>query len=91
VVIGPIICEVAFEYCIAYIMFMKYIQLMIFKNIIVIYSENQLHLANTFFGRNAENPKPGGIYLGRPESKDLLGIALAQVNELHHFKVNGPQ
>jgi hypothetical protein len=30
-------------------------------------------------------------YEGRPESKDRLRIALAQVNEFHHFKVNGPQ
>jgi hypothetical protein len=27
----------------------------------------------------------------RPECKDRLRTALAQVNELHHFKVNGPQ
>jgi hypothetical protein len=30
-------------------------------------------------------------YEGRPESKDRLRIALAQVDELHHFKVSGPQ
>jgi hypothetical protein len=30
-------------------------------------------------------------YAGPPESKDHLHIALAQVNELHHFKVNAPQ
>jgi hypothetical protein len=30
-------------------------------------------------------------YEGRPESKDRLRIALAQVNELRHFKLNGPQ
>jgi hypothetical protein len=27
----------------------------------------------------------------RPESKDSLRIALAQVDELQHFKDNGPQ
>jgi hypothetical protein len=31
------------------------------------------------------------LYEGRPERKDRLRIAFAQVNELHHFKVNGPQ
>jgi hypothetical protein len=36
--------------------------LMEFKNIIIVYSENQLHLANTLFERNAENLKLGGIY-----------------------------
>jgi hypothetical protein len=30
------------------------------------------------------------LYEGCPESKDRLCIALAQVNELHHLKVNGP-
>jgi hypothetical protein len=30
-------------------------------------------------------------YEGHPESKDLLRIAVVQINELHHFKVNGPQ
>jgi hypothetical protein len=30
-------------------------------------------------------------YKGRPESKDRLRIGLAQVNEMHHFKVNGRQ
>jgi hypothetical protein len=32
-----------------------------------------------------------GMYKGRAESKDCLRITLAQINELHHFKVNGPQ
>jgi hypothetical protein len=31
------------------------------------------------------------LYEGRPERKERLRLALVQVNELHHFKVNGPQ
>jgi hypothetical protein len=31
------------------------------------------------------------MYEGRPESKDRLRIALAQVSELHLFKFSGPQ
>jgi hypothetical protein len=30
-------------------------------------------------------------YEDRPESKDRLRVALVSVNEMHHYKVNGPQ
>jgi hypothetical protein len=46
-------------------------------------------------GENHEIPQLGSWapikHEGHPESKHRLHIALAQVNELHHFRVNGYQ